>query len=129
MFTSRDSTIRSTSQPTMVSRGHTSMSRMTSGYWYRPRLKNTAYYRSVDNGQKYSTKPTEARAVTDDSTLITDNQDGYNRLVNGTTNQGFSYPKVAPGCDQRFSFVLSSDYTQVETVLVGSRGTGSTANL
>lgn len=94
---------------------------------------NPAIWRSVDNGQSFSS-PRVARdpttgttfsintwAVVDDETLFVGSYDGSNGLVYHTTNSGQSYSAGAvAGSESLYSTVLSPNYDQDETMLVGN---------
>ncbi len=86
---------------------------------------NPAIWKSTDNGQNFirrsAPSPIKIWAVVDDTTLFIGSYDGSNGLVYHTTNGGLSYSTPAVAGNQSLnSIVLSPDYKQDETILVGN---------
>ena len=94
---------------------------------------NPAIWKSMDNGQNFdqprlTQDPTTGATLTidiwtvvNDNTLFIGSYDGSNGLVYHTTNSGLSYSTGAVVGDQSlYSIVLSPDYEQDETILVGN---------
>jgi len=93
-----------------------------------------AIWKSTDNGQSFTRRPTadpdsgasfaiNAWAIVDDNTLFIGSFDGTNGRVYQTTNSGFFYAKgTIVGSQSLNSIVLSPDYGQDKTVLVGNTG-------
>ncbi len=89
-------------------------------------------WESTDNGQNYRHRftrdPTtgdmfaiDAWAIADDTTLFIGSYDGSNGLVYNTINSGFFYADGIPAGGQSLnSVVLSPDYEQDETILIGN---------
>jgi len=97
---------------------------------------NPAIWKSTDNGQTFTQQTTsdpttgatftiDVWAVVNDTTLFIGSFDGSNGLVYGTTNSGVSYTTRAEAGSQSLnSIVLSHDYEQDETILVGNNNGG-----
>ena len=87
---------------------------------------NPAIWKSTDNGQTFGLPratqfPIDLWAVVDDTTLFIGSFDGSNGLVYHTTNSGLTYSKGAiAGSQSLNSIVLSPNYDQDETILVGN---------
>ena len=94
---------------------------------------NPAIWKSTDNGQSFSlpqvphdpttgaTLTIDVWTVVNDNTLFIGSYNGSNGLVYHTTNSGLSYSTGAVVGDQSlYSIVLSPNYEQEETILVGN---------
>ena len=89
-------------------------------------------WKSTDNGQHFVSRPTfdpdsgatlsvNTWVVVNDTTLFIGSYDGSNGLVYRTTNSGFDYSSGAPAGSQALtSIVLSPNYQQDETILIGN---------
>ena len=92
----------------------------------------SAIWKSTDNGQNFTLRltadPSTGAAITintwavvDDSTLFIGSYDGSKGLVYLTTNGGLSYNTgTIAGSQSFYSLVLSPDYEQDETILIGN---------
>jgi len=93
---------------------------------------NPAIWKSTDNGQTFTQQTTsdpatgapftiDTWAVVNDTTFFVGSFDGSNGLVYSTTNSGATYTTGAEAGSQSLnSIVLSPDYEQDETILVGN---------
>jgi len=93
---------------------------------------NPAIWKSTDNGQTFARRTTydpttgatftaDIWAVVDDTILFAGGFDGANGMVYGSTNSGFFYTTRAEAGSQSLnSIVLSPDYEEDETILVGN---------
>ncbi|UCC90583.1 MAG: hypothetical protein JSW24_05550, partial [Dehalococcoidia bacterium] len=86
---------------------------------------NPAIWKSIDNGQIFNCLPTillpvDTWAVISDTALFIGSYDGSNGLVCRTTNNGLSYHCTIVGSQPLSSIVLSPDYKEDETILVGN---------
>jgi len=87
---------------------------------------SSAIWKSTDSGQDFSSRRVapasiDVWAVADDNTLFTGSYNGSNGLVYLTTDGGFSYSDGTTVGDQSLnSIVLSPNYEQDETILVGN---------
>ncbi|GAI39131.1 unnamed protein product, partial [marine sediment metagenome] len=86
---------------------------------------NSAIWKSTDNGQSFNSfrtipPPIDTRAVISDTTLFIGSHDGSDGLVYRTTNSGLSYSSAVAGNQPLSSIVLSPDYNEDETILVGN---------
>ena len=86
---------------------------------------NPAIWKSADNGQTFTRRIAPSSidiwAVVSDTTLFIGCYDGSNGLVYLTTNSGLAYSTGAVAGDESLnSIVLSPNYDQDETVLVGN---------
>ncbi len=83
-----------------------------------------AIWKSTDNGQSFTYRcvpfPIDAWAVVDDTTLFTGSYDGSNGLVYLITDSGYSEGAIA-GDKSLNSIVLSPNYDEDETILVGNK--------
>jgi photosystem II stability/assembly factor-like uncharacterized protein len=87
---------------------------------------NPAIWKSSDNGQSFALRtvpfPIDAWAVVDDTTLFIGSHDGSNGLVYRTTNSRLTYSEgTIAGSQSLNSIVLSPDYDEDETILVGNK--------
>jgi len=93
---------------------------------------NPAIWKSTDNGQTFPSQVTpcdpttratfsiDKWAIVNDATFFIGSFDGSTGLVYHTTNSGLSYSTPAATDDQTInSIVLSPDYDQDETILIG----------
>jgi photosystem II stability/assembly factor-like uncharacterized protein len=83
-------------------------------------------WKSSDDGQSFTRRgtplPVDAWAVVDDSTWFTGGYDGANGRVYHATNSGLSYSLGSVIGDSSLnSIVLSPNYSQDETLLVGNK--------
>ncbi|GAH52841.1 unnamed protein product, partial [marine sediment metagenome] len=86
---------------------------------------NSAIWKSTDDGQSFNSlrtipPPIDTRAVISDTTLFIGSHDGSDGLVYRTTNSGLSYSSAVAGNQPLSSIVLSPDYNEDETILVGN---------
>jgi len=86
---------------------------------------NPAIWKSTDNGRIFNSLPTipppvDTWAVISDTALFIGSYDGSNGLVCRTTNNGLSYHCTIVGSQPLSSIVLSPDYNEDETILVGN---------
>ena len=86
---------------------------------------NSAIWKSTDNGQSFNSllttpPPIDTWAVVNDTTLFIGSHDGGNGLVYQTSNSGQSYSSAVAGSQPLNSIVLSPNYEQDETILVGN---------
>jgi len=86
---------------------------------------NSAIWKSTDNGQTFRRRGASFHidiwTVVNDNTLFLGSYDGSNGLVYRTTNSGLTYSTEAvAGSISLQSIVLSPDYEQDETMLVGN---------
>jgi photosystem II stability/assembly factor-like uncharacterized protein len=89
-------------------------------------------WESKDNGQTYRRRairdpttdlafPVDAWAIADENTIIIGSYDGTHGLVYRTTDNGFSYSEgVSVGSQPLYSLVLSPDYENDGTILIGN---------
>ena len=87
---------------------------------------NPAIWRSTDNGQSFTCRtaplPIDAWAVVNTTTLFIGSYDGSNGLVYRTTDSGLTYSEgVVTGSQSLNSIVLSPDFDEDETILVGNK--------
>lgn len=85
-----------------------------------------ATWKSTDNGQSFRRRtvpfPIDTWTVVDDITLFIGSYDGSNGLVYLTTNSGLTYSDGAVvGSQSLNSIVLSPNYDEDETILVGNK--------
>ena len=85
-----------------------------------------AIWKSTDNGQSFKRKivpfPIDTWTVVDDTTLFIGSYDGSNGLVYHTTKSGLTYSEGAVAGSQSLnSIVLSPNYSEDETILVGNK--------
>ncbi|HUV75176.1 MAG TPA: hypothetical protein VMW00_00825 [Dehalococcoidales bacterium] len=91
-----------------------------------------AIWKSTDNGQTFKRRltfdpdsgsqfPINTWAIANDTTLLIGSYDGSNGLVYSTADGGFSYSSgAAVGNQSLNSLVLSPNYEQDETILIGN---------
>jgi len=86
---------------------------------------NPAIWKSTDNGQSFSPlrtipPPVDTWAVTSNTSLFIGSHDGGDGLIYRTINNGLSYSSTEVGNQPLNSIVLSPDYDEDETLLVGN---------
>ncbi len=88
-------------------------------------IGNPAIWKSTDNGQTFLYRDAPSSfdiwTVVNDNTLFLGSFNGSSGLVYSTTNSGFSYSdEVTVGSQALNSIVLSPNYEQDETILIGN---------
>jgi photosystem II stability/assembly factor-like uncharacterized protein len=86
---------------------------------------NPAIWKSSDNGQSFDSlrttpPPADTWAVTSNTSLFIGSHDSGDGLVYQTTNSGLNYSSAVVGSQPPSSIVLSPDYNEDETILVGN---------
>jgi photosystem II stability/assembly factor-like uncharacterized protein len=86
---------------------------------------NPAIWKSSDNGQSFDSfrtipPPVDTWVVTSNTSLFIGRHDSGDGLVYQTTNNGLDYSSAVVGSQPLSSIVLSPDYDEDETILVGN---------